>query len=420
MARRRGFFAQMQQAAARAERDRKRRESASTKQALRVEREAARAKQAAQRAAVVASREQTAAARADEREAQRAYVEAQIAEAASRTTQAAEIVEEIDEVLAATLAVDDYADLAALKVQADRPPFQSHHATPNPPPAAITPPPEPGMPAVPAPKGLAGMLGKKKYAAEVAAATRWYQQAHQQWQAAVAAIPMQQLAVMQTHQHAEQERLTRVATDRDTYDRAQAERDAAAEAHNAELDELIDGLAHGHADAVEEYLGIVLNRSAYPEGLDVAEEIAYDPATHELTVHLTIPPKDAFPAVKSYKYQKSADQLVATPWSDRDQKARYLTFVQHVTLRTLHEVFEADREHLIGTVALDVGVRHIDPALGQDTVTTVAAAAVDRTEFARINLAEVTPAETLKHLHAVVSKDPFGYQPIPPLGGVRG
>jgi len=60
-------------------------------------------------------------------------------------------------------------------------------------------------------------------------------------------------------------------------------------------------------------------------------------------VHLTIPPKDAFPAVKSYKYQKSADQLVATPWSDRDQKARYLTFVQHVTLRTLHEVFEADR-----------------------------------------------------------------------------
>ncbi len=93
------------------------------------------------------SREQTAAARAAEREAQRAYVEAQIAEAASRTTQAAEIVEEIDEVLAATLAVDDYADLEALKVQADRPPFQSHDATPNPPPAPITPPPEPGMPA---------------------------------------------------------------------------------------------------------------------------------------------------------------------------------------------------------------------------------------------------------------------------------
>jgi len=44
MARRRGFFAQMQRAAAQAERDRKRRESASSKQALRVEREAARAK----------------------------------------------------------------------------------------------------------------------------------------------------------------------------------------------------------------------------------------------------------------------------------------------------------------------------------------------------------------------------------------
>ncbi len=175
------------------------------------------------------------------------------------------------------------------------------------------------MPAVPAPKGLAGMLGKKKYAAEVASATRWYQQAYQQWQAAVAAIPMQQLAVMQAHQQAEQERLTRLATDRDTYDRAQAELDAAAEAHNAELDELIDGLARGHADAVEEYIGIVLNRSAYPEGLDVAEEISYDPATHELTVHLSIPPKDVFPAVRSYKYQKSSDHLVATPWSPRPE-----------------------------------------------------------------------------------------------------
>jgi restriction system protein len=45
---------------------------------------------------------------------------------------------------------------------------------------------------------------------------------------------------------------------------------------------------------------------------------------------------------------------------------------------------------------------------------------VDRTTFCAIDLARVTPAETLKYLKAVVSKNPHALAGIDTSAGVRG
>ncbi|MGH3374983.1 MAG: hypothetical protein ACRDP6_09610, partial [Actinoallomurus sp.] len=94
--------------------------------------------------------------------------------------------------------------------------------------------------------------------------------------------------------------------------------------------------------------------------------------------------------------------------------------VHSIVLRTLHEVWESDRLGHVDTIALTAGVEHVDPATGRPTVTRLLALAAHRDVFESIDLAHVTPVETLKHLKAVVSKNPHALAPIDLPDGVRG
>ena len=76
------------------------------------------------------SRAQAQLAKADaahrklrEKEAQEAHVEAMLAEVEERNQQLAEVYEDIDTLLEATLSRDDYVDLNTLRVVVTHPPF---------------------------------------------------------------------------------------------------------------------------------------------------------------------------------------------------------------------------------------------------------------------------------------------------------
>ena len=90
----------------------------------------------------------------------------------------------------------------------------------------------------------------------------------------------------------------------------------------------------------------------------------FDLATRELTLNVTVPDPSQIPTVKEYKYVKAKDEFTATALPVKDQKARYAGAVWQVAVRTLHEVFEADRAAKIHSISLTVGTGHISPATG--------------------------------------------------------
>src|SRR5262249_34329412 len=132
-----------------------------------------------------------------------------------------------------------------------------------------------------------------------------------------------------------------------------------------------------------------------------------------------IPPPDALPAVKEYRYVRAKDEIVATPLTAKAQKDRYNSAVQQVALRNLHEGFEADRSGKIHSIALTVGVKRISPATGQPEFVPLVIVAADRETFNSFDLTGVVPAATLKHLGAAVSKAPFDLTPAETSHGVR-
>jgi restriction system protein len=417
---RRGFFAEIQY-----------QNQLAAKRQLQAEREYARANAAAQRRLEQARRESERAAaqlarasvaeqKAAEREAKRLHQESRLAEVASLNAQLAETCDEIDSILSATMGVDDFVDLERLRIRAEHPPFgRADLEVPTPPPAPIPAPAEPVRVEPEAPKGLAGVFGGKKHNEAVAAASASFTVAHQAWQAAVAAIPIRELQKQQARDASEQQRLYQLGQARGEYRRECDEREAAGAATNRALDDLIRRLHTGADSAIQEYVGIVLGNSVYPEALSVAHEFEFDSELHELALTVVIGPPDALPSQKAYRWVKATDEVTATALPKKELRDRYASAVHQVALRTLHEVFEADRAGHVKTIALRVVTDATDPATGLGMRVPFVAVAAERTSFMTFDLSNIVPLATLEHLGASVSKSPYDLKGIDESRGVR-
>ncbi|SOC47223.1 restriction system protein [Blastococcus aggregatus] len=413
MARRRGFFAEISHQAAVAEKNRQRAQAAATKEQARRQREAERLQQQLERA-------RTRQFIMTEKEEKQLHIAAREAEVERLNGELAMQLADIDNVLTATLEVDDYVDLEDLRKKAKHPRFESRHSSPIPAPAPIETPPEPVYVEPDAPRGVGAVFGgKKKHAEAVAAAQAAFAQAHQQWQQAAAAVPMQQLSQLAEHKQAEDARQANLATDRARYDAECAERQREVDESNAELDELIRDLDAGTPEAIEEYLSIVFGNSVYPADWPWPPEYTYDAETKELEIQLHFPAPETLPTIRQYKYVRAKDEITSTEQTQKEQRERYAALVSNMTLRTLHEVWESDRRQKVDSISLIGSVSHVDPATGKDTVTPLVAAAVDRLTFEDIDLSRVAPGETLRHLGAVVSKNAHAITPIKLAPGVR-
>ncbi len=101
-------------------------------------------------------------------------------------------------------------------------------------------------------------------------------------------------------------------------------------------------------------------------------------------------------------------------------KERYSNAVAQVAVRSLHEVFEADRQGIIKTISLAVAVETRNPATGLDETVYLASCAAERESFLAFDLTNVVPAATLTHLNGQLSKNAFELVPIDMSQGVRG
>lgn len=421
MGRRRGFFAELQYQNQLAEKRRVQAERAAAREHARQVREAEQAQRRAERAAAQALRASIAEQRAAEKEAKRLYVEARAAEVDALNAGLADTAFELDSILAATLDVDDHVDLDSLRVIVEHPPFDAGSLeTPTPVPAPITTPPEPTFVEPEAPTGLGSIFGgRRKHADAVVAARATFEAEHKRWAQEAAGVPARQLAQMHDYQAAESVRAEQLDAARQEYQRGCDAREAEAATTNDRLEALKAGIAAGQPDAIREYVGIVLGNSVYPELLDVQHEYQFDPVTRELELTVLIVPPDRLPQEKAFRYVKASDEIVATALAKKDLKDRYANVVHQVAVRSLHEVFEADRTGWIRTITLDVGAETSDPATGLDQRIVFVGVAAERESFSTFDLRNVVPLATLEHLGAAISKNPLELTGIGKAPGVR-
>lgn len=417
----RGFFAEINYQAQQAEKRQRQQQVAAVRAHNAAARRAEQAARAAERAHAAAQRATEAERKAAEKEAKRLLVEAREAEVEQMNSKLASTYDEIDRLLEATLEVDDYVDLESLKSPATHPEFNPGQLG-----EPIKPPLPPALRNAPiytepaAPKGLAGAFGgKKKHAAMIEVARAEHARAIAAYEAYVAERSVEHDRALAKHAADEQRRLDKLAKAQAEYALQCDERDREAEARNAELTKFINDLAFDIPSAIEEYVGIVLSNSVYPEAFPVDYDHAFDLATRELTLSVSVPEPSSLPTVKEYRYVKAKDEITATQLSAKAQKDRYSSAVDETAVRTLHEVFEADRAGKIQSIALTVLVNRVAPATGLPEIVPLVQVAAGRESFSEFDLANVVAVETLKHLGAALSKNPFDLIPADTGRGVR-
>ncbi|WP_433046718.1 restriction endonuclease [Dactylosporangium sp. CS-033363] len=380
MARRRGVIAQLQRAHAQQVRAAEQAQRAYYRQQQALRRAAEQAAKAAQRASAH-----------DERERKRLYLEARAAEVAADNADLQARLEELDGLLSATLAIDDHIDLERLKEPFRFPPFDpGPHGVPEPPPDWRR-----FEPA--APTGLGKMFGQSKYQQQLAAAQSQFQLAQSQ------------------HAAREADRQRRVAGMYAQYEQARQAKQAELAAQHAEIDRWAAGLRAGSPEDVVEYFGLVLSNSVYPDDFPQNFRIAYVPESRQIVVEYELPALGVVPAVLDHRYVKTRDEVTSKARTAKEIKERYTSVVTQVTLRTLHELFEADRGGLVETVAYNGVVDTTDPRTGQSIRPCLVTVRATREQFEALNLGKVDPAACLQYLSATVSKRPEELAPVRPV-----
>ena len=342
------------------------RQRAAAREQAAASRRAEQAWKADQRASLALQRASEADRKRLEKEAAEAHVAARQAEVEQLNAELAATYDQVDSLLESTLDVDDYVDLGSLRRAVEHPPFDRRLETPIPAPAAL---PDPPYPVFQPPAPPTGLFGRQKKLAEAQAqAEAALAEARASWEHKMEQLRGQRRRLADQHAADEQARHRALAAARARYEAECAAREAEAAQHNASLDQLITDLSYGAVDAVQEYIGIVLANSVYPEGFTVEHEAQFDPESAELALRVLIPGPDLIPTIKSYKYVKASDEITSVALSQKDSKDRYAGIVHQVALRTLHEIFEADRRGLIQSISLEVGTQTINPATGQGNI----------------------------------------------------
>ncbi len=367
---------------------------------IQIQREAERQRKAELAAATRAAREAERAHRAYERaqaeeakERQRLYVESRMADVELRNQELADDVAGLQRLLADTLAVDDFLDFETLKDAAPLPVFAPG------PLANPEPPPNPVAFRPPQPTGMRARLpgAREKFLAK-------WEEGRVAYEAAVAA-----------YQQREAERQRRLAAAQAEHQKAVAAVQARLAAQHAEVEQFKADFHAGKPAAVMQYFALVLEVSRYPDGFPQRFRLAYVPESHQLVVEYELPGYDRILAVAAYTYVKSGDKVTEKARPSRERQQLYRSLVAQVTVRTLHELFEADRAGLVETIVFNGHVETINAATGKTerpclvTVRTTREALMDR-DFARVD-AEAC----LLDLAAGLSKSPAELVPVRPV-----
>lgn len=414
---RRGFFAELQHQSRLAERNRERAQREAVRNYERAIREREQAEKAAARASLQLSKANAAERNRLEREAAEARIAAKEAEAEERNLQLQQTYEDIDSLLSTTLEIDDFVDLNSLRVTAKHPAFNARGLdVPLPRPPELPLPKEPTLALPDPPTGLAKFFGLRKHEEAVAEAKRKHEQAVTHWRATAMDVIKRRKLTDAAYARDDAQRLERLTSAQATYRNECAARDADTDATNRRVSDLIANLGYGTSDAIQEYIGIVLSNSVYPDHFEVEHEFEFDSAAAELKLRASVPAPASIPTIKAYKYAKAQDTITSTDLSQKDCRDRYASAVHQVALRSLHEVFEADRRGLIRTIALEVGTRGIDPATGHPANVCLVRVGAERDSFLQLQLAAVVPSATLTRLGASLSKNPYALAPADPAG----
>lgn len=332
--------------------------------------------------------------KADEKERARLHLEARTSHVERLNAELEDRIQQLQSILQSTLDVDDFIDLNTLKIKPTFPAFS--------PPSYLlherkSPDRENFLPIQPSgvQKLIPGTM--RKYQEHYADGMKRFEKA------------------MATYREDEKSRLDELKSLRLEYERRLEQiRQETAEQHT-QIDALQVSLKESQPDAVVQYCSLVMSSSVYPDDFPQVFKVAFVPESKQIVVEYDLPPMSVIPEIGAYKYMKTKDEISTTSRPMSQRKSLYTSVIAQLTLRTVHELFEADRWKNIDTAIFNGYVNSVDAATGRDVRVCLVTLRTTRETFESLDLRRVDPELCLKTLNASVSKSASELAPVRPV-----
>jgi len=187
------------------------------------------------------------------------------------------------------------------------------------------------------------------------------------------------------------------------------------EEFNKKIDQMKGLYLKGNTPSIEEYSDMVLNNSNYPSSFPKNYELDYNPDNKILVVEYQLPSIECFPKIKEVKYLVSKKELKKAVLPKNQIIKMFDESIYKITLRSIHELFEADVINALEAISFNGWVKAINKATGKEENTCILSVQTKKTEFIEINLSKVDPKTCFKSLKGIASSKLITLTPIQPI-----
>ncbi|MCX5830591.1 MAG: restriction endonuclease [Deltaproteobacteria bacterium] len=184
---------------------------------------------------------------------------------------------------------------------------------------------------------------------------------------------------------------------------------------NDKIEKLKESYFHKNTDAIIQYCEMILNSSKYPDTFLNNFELEYNPENKILIIEYELPSLERFPKEKEVKYIASNNELKEYHISESQFNKMFDDATYKITLRSLHEIFEADAVEAIDAISFNGWVKSINKASGNEETNCILTIQVKKNEFLKINLSNVDPKACFKYLKGVASSKLSSLTPVQPI-----
>lgn len=191
--------------------------------------------------------------------------------------------------------------------------------------------------------------------------------------------------------------------------------DKQEEEFNRKIEIMKDSYLNQNPDSIVEYCDMVLYNSKYPESFPKSYELEYNPENKILIVEYQLPSIYCFPTLKEVRYIATKNELKEGHISGIQLQKMFDEAMYKITLRTLHEIFEADVANAIEAISFNGWVKAINKATGKEENNCILTIQIKKNEFLAVDLANVDPKTCFKNFKGVASSKLSSLTPIQPI-----
>jgi restriction system protein len=188
--------------------------------------------------------------------------------------------------------------------------------------------------------------------------------------------------------------------------------------HNIRIETLKESYFHKTTEAIIQYCEIVLNNSQYPDAFPKDFDLDYNSDNKILIVEYVLPSPDDLPSLTEVKYIVAKKELKELFLSETQLSKNFDSAIYKITLRTIHELFEADKAEALDAVIFNGWVNAVNKATGKRVNNCIVTVQAKKTEFLEIELSNVEPKTCFKNLKGIGSSKLSGITAVQPIAQI--